>query len=98
MEKVMQLRQSPVVDRDVRSVVILGATGSIGRSTAQIIAGAGGAFRVEAIAGGRNPQALARLARELGAKFAALADPRGYAQLKEALAGTGIEPAAGAEA
>jgi 1-deoxy-D-xylulose-5-phosphate reductoisomerase len=98
MEKVMQLRQSPVADRDVRSVVILGATGSIGRSTAQIIAGAGGAFRVEAIAGGRNPQALARLARELGAKFAALADPRGYAELKEALAGTSIEPAAGEEA
>ncbi len=94
----MQLRQSPVADRDVRSVVILGATGSIGRSTAEIIAGAGGAFRVEAIAGGRNPQALARLARELGAKFAALADPRGYAELKEALAGTSIEPAAGEEA
>jgi 1-deoxy-D-xylulose-5-phosphate reductoisomerase len=98
MEKVMQLRQSPVADRDVRSVVILGATGSIGRSTAQIIAGAGGAFRVEAIAGGSNPQALARLARELGAKFAALADPSGYAELKEALAGTSIEPAAGEEA
>lgn len=94
----MQLRQSPVADRDVRSVVILGATGSIGRSTAEIIAGAGGAFRVEAIAGGRDPQALARLARELGAKFAALADPRAYAELKEALAGTSIEPAAGEEA
>jgi 1-deoxy-D-xylulose-5-phosphate reductoisomerase len=98
MEKLMQLRQSPVADRDVRSVVILGATGSIGRSTAEIIAGAGGAFRVEAIAGGRDPQALARLARELGAKFVALADPRGYAELKEALAGTSIEPAAGEEA
>jgi 1-deoxy-D-xylulose-5-phosphate reductoisomerase len=38
---------------------------------------------------------LARLARNLGAKFAALADPRGYAELKDALAGSGIEPAAG---
>jgi 1-deoxy-D-xylulose-5-phosphate reductoisomerase len=98
MEKVMRLRQSPAADRDARSVVILGATGSIGKSTAEIIAGAGGAFRVEAIAGGRDAQALARLARELGAKFAALADPCGYAQLKEALAGTAIEPAAGEEA
>jgi 1-deoxy-D-xylulose-5-phosphate reductoisomerase len=98
LDKVMRLRQSPVADRDVRSVVILGATGSIGRSTAEIIAGAGGAFRVEAVAGGRDPQALARLARELGAKFAALADPCGYAQLKEALADTAIEPAAGEEA
>jgi len=95
MEKVMRLRQRPAAEREVRSVVILGATGSIGKSTAEIIAGAGGAFRVEAVAGGRDPQALARLARELGAKFAALADPCGYVQLKEALAGTSIEPAAG---
>jgi 1-deoxy-D-xylulose-5-phosphate reductoisomerase len=98
MEKVMRLRQRRVAEREVRGVVILGVTGSIGKSTAEIIAGAGGAFRVEAVAGGRDPQALARLARELGAKFAALADPSGYAQLKEALAGTGIEPAAGEEA
>jgi 1-deoxy-D-xylulose-5-phosphate reductoisomerase len=98
MEKVMRLRQKPAAEREVRSVVILGATGSIGKSTAEIIAGAGGAFRVEAVAGGRDPQALARLARELGAKFAALADLSGYAQLKEALAGTSIEPAAGEEA
>ncbi|MDQ6702600.1 MAG: 1-deoxy-D-xylulose-5-phosphate reductoisomerase, partial [Pseudomonadota bacterium] len=59
----MQLRKRPAAEREVRSVVILGATGSIGKSTAEIIAGAGGAFRVEAIAGGRDPQALARLAR-----------------------------------
>ena len=98
MEKVMRLRQRLATDREVRGVVILGATGSIGKSTAEIIAGADGAFQVEAVAGGRDPQALARLARELGAKFAALADPCGYAQLKEALAGTSIEPAAGEEA
>lgn len=91
----MELRQRPVADNRPRSVVILGATGSIGGSTADIILGAGGAFTVEAVAGGRDPQALARLARELGAKFAALADPSGYAALKEALAGTSIEPAAG---
>jgi 1-deoxy-D-xylulose-5-phosphate reductoisomerase len=98
MEKVMRLRQRPAAEGESRSVVILGATGSIGKSTAEIIASAGGVFRVEAIAGGRDPQALARLARELGAKFAALADPSGYAELKEALAGTAIESAAGEEA
>ncbi|HTV34678.1 MAG TPA: 1-deoxy-D-xylulose-5-phosphate reductoisomerase [Methylocella sp.] len=81
--------------REVRSVVILGATGSIGRSTAEIIVGASGAFRVEAVAGGRDPLALAECAASLGAKFAALADPAGYADLKTALAGSGIEPAAG---
>ncbi|QBR71080.1 1-deoxy-D-xylulose-5-phosphate reductoisomerase [Beijerinckiaceae bacterium] len=98
MEKITKLQQARAAEHDVRSVVILGATGSIGTSTAAIISGSGGAFRVEAVAGGRNPKALARLARELGAKFAALADPSGYADLKEALAGTAIEAAAGGDA
>jgi 1-deoxy-D-xylulose-5-phosphate reductoisomerase len=95
MEKMMQLRRRPAADRDVRSVVILGATGSIGRSTAEIISGSDGAFRVEAVAGGRDPKALAQFALALGAQFAALADPNGYAELKEALAGSGIKVAAG---
>jgi 1-deoxy-D-xylulose-5-phosphate reductoisomerase len=94
----MQLRQKPAAQQEPRSVVILGATGSIGKSTAEIIAGAGGAFQVEAVAGGRDPFALAKIARELGAKFAALADPSGYSQLKEALAGTAVSAAAGDEA
>jgi 1-deoxy-D-xylulose-5-phosphate reductoisomerase len=78
-----------------RSIVILGATGSIGKSTADIILGSKGAFTVAAVAGGRDPIALARTARELGARFAALADPSGYAALKDALAGTDIKAAAG---
>lgn len=98
MEKVIELRRAPAADREARRVVILGATGSIGKSTADIITGADRAFQVEAVAGGRDALALARVARELGAKFAALADPSGYAELKEALAGTSIEPAAGGEA
>jgi 1-deoxy-D-xylulose-5-phosphate reductoisomerase len=95
MKPISESRPGLAAERNVRSVVILGATGSIGRSTAEIISGARGAFRVEAIAGGRDPKALAELARNLGAKFAALADPGGYAELRDALAGTGIEPAAG---
>ena len=99
MDEVIQMRPQPAAaPRMTRSIVILGATGSIGKSTAEIISGSGGAFRVEAVAGGRDPQALARVARDLGAKFAALADPAGYADLKAALAGTGIEAAAGPQA
>jgi 1-deoxy-D-xylulose-5-phosphate reductoisomerase len=93
----MPLLQRAAAEREARSVVVLGATGSIGRSTADIILGAGGAFKVEAVAGGRDPQALARLAKELGAKFAALADPSGYGALKDALSGTQVEAAAGEE-
>ena len=57
-----------------RSVVILGATGSIGTSTADIILDSDGAFNVVAVAGGRDPIALAEVARAHGASFAALAD------------------------
>ncbi len=81
-----------------RSIVILGATGSIGKSTADIILGSKGAFRVTAVAGGRDPIALARVARGLDADFAALADASGYADLKEALAGSGIKAGAGRDA
>ena len=95
MNNTRKFGQEPATARDVRSVVILGATGSIGRSTAEIISGSAGAFRVEAVAGGSNPLALAKLARTLGAKFAALADPSGYAELKESLSGSGIKAAAG---
>ena len=99
MDEVIQMRPQPAAaPRMTRSIVILGATGSIGKSTAEIISGSGGAFRVEAVAGGRDPHALAKVARDLGAKFAALADPAGYADLKAALAGTGIEAAAGPQA
>jgi 1-deoxy-D-xylulose-5-phosphate reductoisomerase len=98
MERMMALRPGLAAEHEPRRVVILGATGSIGKSTAEVISGSGGAFQVEAVAGGRDPLALARLARQLGAKFAALADPTGYSQLKGALAGTSIVPAAGEDA
>ena len=81
-----------------RRLVLLGATGSIGRSAAAVIGGAPGRFEVAAVAGGRDAEALARTAIALGARFAAIADPQGYASLKAALAGTGITAAAGAEA
>jgi len=78
-----------------RSLTILGATGSIGRSTADVVQAHGDEFRVEAVVGGRDAEALARVARRLGARFAALADERGGASLKEALSGTGIGSGAG---
>jgi len=81
-----------------RRVTILGATGSIGVSTADVVKHEPGLYGVEAVASGGNATQLAKLARELGARFAAVADPTHYGDLKEALAGSGIEPAAGASA
>ena len=81
-----------------RRLVLLGATGSIGRSCAQVLADTPGRFVVEAVAGGRDGAALARTAIAVGAKFAVIADPAGYADLKAGLSGHDIEIAAGVEA
>jgi len=76
-------------------VTLLGATGSIGASTVDLLKRERNRFRVEAVCANKSAAALAALARELGARFAAVADPAAYGDLKAALAGTGIEVAAG---
>jgi 1-deoxy-D-xylulose-5-phosphate reductoisomerase len=78
-----------------RSVTLLGATGSIGGSTIDLLLHARDRYRVEAVVALRNAGALAALARKIGARFAAIADPSCYAELKEGLAGSGIAAAAG---
>jgi 1-deoxy-D-xylulose-5-phosphate reductoisomerase len=80
------------------SITLLGATGSIGTSTIDLVRLQRDRFRVEAVTAQRNAGALARLARDLGAKFAVIAEPDCYGELEDALAGTGIEVAAGFEA
>jgi 1-deoxy-D-xylulose-5-phosphate reductoisomerase len=92
-------QRAPVTTASKRKrLAILGATGSIGRSCAQVIAAAPDRFSVVSVAGGRNGAALAKCAIELGAKFVALADPSGYPDLKAGLAGFEVEIAAGPEA
>ena len=81
-----------------RTVTLLGATGSIGSSTVDLLRQEAPRYRVEAITAHSNAAALARLARELGARFAAVADPGAYGELKAELSGSGIEAAAGGEA
>jgi len=89
------LRPIPRAQLDVRSVSILGATGSIGASTVDLIKRAPDNYRVEAVSARRNAAALAKIARELGAKLAVVADPAAYNDLKTALSDSNIEPAAG---
>ncbi len=81
-----------------KRIVLLGATGSIGKSCARVILDNPRRFSVEAVVGGRDGAALARTAIELNAKFAAIADPSGYADLKAGLSGRSVEIACGAEA
>ncbi len=78
-----------------RTITLLGATGSIGSSTVDLLRRDRARYRVEAVTARRNGAALARLARELGARFAAVGDPSAYAELKAELSGSGVEAAAG---
>src|ERR1700682_5866347 len=78
-----------------RTVTLLGATGSIGASTIDLIKREPERYRVEAVTAHTNAATLAVLARELGARFAAVGDPAAYGELKDALSGTGIEAGAG---
>jgi 1-deoxy-D-xylulose-5-phosphate reductoisomerase len=80
------------------SVTLLGATGSIGASTVDLLKRQPGRYRVEAVSAHRNAAALATLARELGARFAAIADPAAYGELKGALGNSGIAAGAGESA
>jgi 1-deoxy-D-xylulose-5-phosphate reductoisomerase len=91
-------RSTPVPAHGERRITILGATGSIGASTIDLIKRAPERYRVVALTARRNADVLARIAREVGAQLAVVADPAVYGALKEALAGTDIEAAAGEDA
>jgi 1-deoxy-D-xylulose-5-phosphate reductoisomerase len=81
-----------------RRVSILGSTGSVGRSTVDLLLRNREEFTVEALTANRNAASLAAQAKQLNARFAAVADPAEYGALKEALSGSGIEAASGPEA
>src|ERR1700726_5219550 len=88
----------PDLARAPKSVTLLGATGSIGSSTIDLLQREPGRYRVEAVTANRNAAALGNIARELGARFAAVGEPSAYKELKPELSGPGIETAAGADA
>jgi len=92
------LRNNKTAASAVRSVTVLGATGSIGDSTMDLLRGARDRYRVEALTGNSNVQGLAKLAREFDARFVAVADPSRLTELKEALSGTRTECGAGESA
>ncbi|MCA0450797.1 MAG: 1-deoxy-D-xylulose-5-phosphate reductoisomerase [Proteobacteria bacterium] len=82
----------------VKRVTVLGSTGSVGRSTVDLLAREPDRFAVEALTAHRDVKALAAQAVALKAKRAVVADPAAYDDLKAALAGTGIDAAAGPDA
>src|SRR3982751_262802 len=92
------LRNNKAAASSVRSVTVLGATGSIGDSTMDLIRGARERYQVEALTANSNVEGLAKLAKEFGARFAAIADSARLAELKAALAGSRTECGAGESA
>jgi len=82
----------------VKTLAILGATGSVGRSTLDLVEREPGRWRVRALSADTSARELAAQAIRTRAEIAVVADESAYADLKDALNGSGIEAAAGAQA
>ncbi len=81
-----------------RSVTVLGATGSVGCNTVDLLARNPEQFELEALSAGKNWKLLAEQALKLGAKVAVIGDEAALPDLKSALAGSSVEAAAGESA
>ncbi|MFD1950555.1 1-deoxy-D-xylulose-5-phosphate reductoisomerase [Sphingomonas arantia] len=81
-----------------RTITVLGATGSVGSSTLDLIERTPDAFQVKALTAHRDVAGLAAAAIRTNAELAVIADPDQEPALATALAGTGIAHAAGADA
>ena len=82
----------------LRSISVLGATGSIGASTLDLVRRNRDGWRVLALTAHSNAAELAKLAREFSAEVAVIADEAKLPDLRAALAGSGGEAAGGAQA
>ncbi|MCY4192495.1 MAG: 1-deoxy-D-xylulose-5-phosphate reductoisomerase [Rhodospirillaceae bacterium] len=88
----------PETPGEPRRITILGATGSIGESTLDLVSRQPDAYSVEALTAYQNVPLLAKRAKRFGARLAVIGNSDLYTDLKENLAGTGIDVAAGAAA
>lgn len=79
----------------VRKVSVLGSTGSVGVSTLDLLERSGAEVEITALAAGRNVSRLAEQARQWRPKLAIIEDESLLGELRERLAGSGVEAAAG---
>lgn len=87
----------PVRDKPCR-LSILGATGSIGTSTLDLVGRHQDSYQIVALTAQSKPEELAQLAMRHGARVAVIGDERHYGALKAALGASGVKAAAGADA
>ena len=83
---------------NVRSISILGATGSVGASTLDLIRRNRDQWRVVALTANCSAMELGRLAREFDAEVAVVSDEGCLADLRDALSGSTVEAAGGVTA
>ncbi len=81
-----------------KSVTILGSTGSIGKSTVDIVRRYPDKYRVVALTGNQNVPLLAEQAKMLRAEVAVTANKDKYSELKDLLSGTPVRVEAGFDA
>ncbi|RIV79723.1 1-deoxy-D-xylulose-5-phosphate reductoisomerase [Pelagerythrobacter aerophilus] len=81
-----------------RSISILGATGSVGASTLDLVRRNRGDWRVVALTANCSARELAALAREFDAELAVVGDEACLGDLREALSGSGIAAEGGSSA
>jgi 1-deoxy-D-xylulose-5-phosphate reductoisomerase len=79
----------------IRTVSVLGSTGSVGTQTVELLAGEPGRFQVRALVGGRNAALLAEQALSLRAEIAVISDAELLPELERLLAGSGVRVAGG---
>ena len=82
----------------MRTVTVLGSTGSIGCSTVDLLEQARDQYRVRALVGGTNAVRLAQQALSLNVELAVVADKKAVKELQDLLAGSKIQVAGGREA
>lgn len=81
-----------------RTLTLLGATGSIGASTLDLVRHNSGDWQIDALTANCSATELASLAKEFGAKIAVVGDESCLPELRDGLAGTDIEAAGGEQA
>ena len=81
-----------------KRISILGATGSVGQSTLDLVAREPEKFDIIAVTAHRDVEGLANTARTHNAKLAVIGDASLAGELADALTGSGIATAAGPEA
>lgn len=96
-EAAAAVESAPVCDtgHEPKRLSVLGATGSIGDSTLDLVARNPERFEIVALTAQSNAGKLAELAIRHRARVAVVGDEACYSELKERLAGTGITAAAG---